>query len=625
MCLSAALFFLSFATFLEFKRFCYLSLLYNFNKQTIMSSHFKYLVILLFFTYNIGSSQRNPNCNVVGVQQLDSRFNFSIEKYWSGLADAESYYFYVKNNTADEYLLVIEVDLTLNCYDSGPYKLGYIGTVYLKPYGEFTPKDDNVHNYMITSDREKQKSCLVKIGNTATLYRSHTWQIKSIVNLTQKKANEAKAKSEQEALRLQKIENQKKEQLKAKEQADNKRKIDTENKNKASSSAGSNKQTGNTSSTSAGKTTAGNSSEKSKASVGSGTNSKSTANLQAEAAENKQQIENEVALKREQEKQERLAEEARLREEEERKAQARQLEYDTWKVAAQKEQDQQDILNATATFSMFTLLGGIIYDGMGDVDPAFVYQSPIKKFQPKLFVNFDFGFSFSAEPILFQSSFSTMTNGNSTTVNSLKGDDGYYLNVNVESRVGAGNDFYSFYGLIAGKFGVVPTFNGSRFSFEYGGGADVGIKNVKLFGQYRGALMDEKSLSSSDVEENGSGDLDALSSEISYGLKFTFGGDKDDNYRRSHISIGAIKRQYDLSGTTYFYDDDSKSVKNANINPIEGYLFEWRKDHTFRLFARFYENFNYIGTVEGVKSVNSSLSGTSSFFEIGFLRALDFF
>ena len=137
--------------------------------------------------------------------------------------------------------------------------------------------------------------------------------------------------------------------------------------------------------------------------------------------------------------------------------------------------------------------------------------------------------------------------------------------------------------------------------------------------------MDEKSLSSSDVEENGSGDLDALSSEISYGLKFTFGGDKDDNYRRSHISIGAIKRQYDLSGTTYFYDDDSKSVKNANINPIEGYLFEWRKDHTFRLFARFYENFNYIGTVEGVKSVNSSLSGTSSFFEIGFLRALDFF
>ncbi|MBC7493534.1 MAG: cell envelope integrity protein TolA [Flavobacterium sp.] len=507
-----------------------------------MSSNFKYLVIVLFFIYYSGSSQRNPNCNVVGVQQLDSRFNFSIEKYWSDIADAESYYYYVKNNTADEYLLEIEVDLTLNCYDVQPYKLGYIRTVYLKPYGEFTPKDDNVHNYMITSDSKKQKDCLIKIYNTSTLYRSHTWQIKSVVNLTQKKASDEKAKKDQEALRVQKSENQKKEQLKLKEQAEIKRKADADSKNNASNASQKSKQNNQT-------TSASNNAEKSGTSTGGATKSKSTTDAQGEATENKQQIENEVARKREQEKQEKLEEEARLREEEERKAQARQQEYDSWKAEAQQERDQQDILNATATFSMFTLLGGIIYEGMGDVNPSFVYQSPIKKFQPKLFVNFDFGFSFSSEPILFQSSFSTMTNGNSTTVNSLKGDEGYYLNINAESRIGAGNDFYSIYGLIGGKFGVIPTFNGSRYSFEYGGGADVGIKNIKLFGQYRATLMDEKSISSSDVEENGSGNLDALSSEISYGLKFTFGGTSANKYRRSHISIGAIKKQYDISGT----------------------------------------------------------------------------
>ncbi|WDF58169.1 hypothetical protein PQ462_15745 [Flavobacterium sp. KACC 22758] len=158
------------------------------------------LFFLAFFV--LGYTQRNPLRKIVGTHQLDARFTFSIEKYWSGVADEESYYIFVTNNTADEYMLEIEFDLTLNCYDVKPRRLGVNGKVYLPPFGEQKYEG----NYMITSDKEKQKSCLIAEGNTYTLYRGHTWQILSKVNLTQAKASELKKKQEDEKNRLARIE-----------------------------------------------------------------------------------------------------------------------------------------------------------------------------------------------------------------------------------------------------------------------------------------------------------------------------------------------------------------------------------------------------------------------------------
>lgn len=159
----------------------------NLHKIIIMKVKIMLFIIICF--YSNSYSQRNSLRKQVGVQQLDSRFTFSIEKYWSGIADEESYYIYVTNNTADEYMLEIEFDLTLNCYDVKPRKLGVNGKVYLKPYAEQKYEG----HYMITSDREKQKSCLIAEGDTYTLYRSHTWQILSKINLTQQKADKKEA------------------------------------------------------------------------------------------------------------------------------------------------------------------------------------------------------------------------------------------------------------------------------------------------------------------------------------------------------------------------------------------------------------------------------------------------
>ena len=132
-------------------------------------------------------------------------------------------------------------------------------------------------------------------------------------------------------------------------------------------------------------------------------------------------------------------------------------------------------------------------------------------------------------------------------------------------------------------------------------------------------------MTSSDVEEGGSGELDANYTEIWYGLKFTFGGNKDDKYRRTHLSLGMISRQYTIDGTQKFYDGDTNSIQTMDIKPIQGYSFEWKQDNTFRLFIRYYDNYNYIGNGDVTSNISSSLSQNGSLFEIGFVRAIDFF
>ncbi len=580
-----------------------------------MKLKLKLTLILVFALLINGFSQRNPNNNLVGVQQLDSRFNFSIEKRWSDISDAEEYFFYVKNNTADEYKLVIEVDLTLNCYDVTPYKLGYNKAVYLKPNGEFTPKDDYVHIYMITSDREKQKNCLIKEGNTSTLYKSHTWQILSIENLTLKKANEAKEKLQKEALANQKKiddENKLKEaaaEKKAKEVAD-KKKLDDENKLKASTAAkdiqkGSEKVVDNTQQ--------------------SNDNNKTSTQEESKRIK-EQEIEDAKAAKRQAEK-ERIAEAERKRIEEQAANQKRQKEYDAWKTAAQEERNKVDAAAMATSLGLFTLVGGFIYEGMGNVNPDFVYKEPVNKFTPKMFICNNFGFSFSGDPVLFKSDRTTLVGGKPISEKELTGETAYYLNINAESRIGAGNNFYNFYGIIGAKFGLVPTFNGTQFSIFGGGGIDAGIKNVKLFGQYKNNFSDTKGLTSSDVEEYGEANYDISSNEFNYGLKFTFGGKAEDNYRRSHISLGLINKSFsfDGSGLQYYYNPDTNSAQNNENLLIKGYSFEWKKDHTFSFYIRYYEEYNYIGETSRTTAIGSSLSIPASMFEIGFVRSLDFF
>lgn len=589
-----------------------------------MKTKISLLVILFYFAIINCFSQRNPDNNLVGVQQLDPRFTFSIEKRWSDIADREFYYFYVINNTSDIYKLVIEVDLNLNCHEAKPYKLGWTREVYLKPNGEFTPKDDYDHSYFVSDDNEKK--CLVTDGNTPTLYRGHTWQILSVINVTQEKANAEKIKKEAETVRLKKIEdekNAKEEKLKKDAETARLKKIEDEKKasderlkkeilnKKAKEDLEKNKKSNDPS-----PNKSGNSNDKK-------SNKDETSNkdeAKQKALEDAQEQKRIVAEAK-------AAEEQRKRQEEDEANQKRQSEYDAWKSTAQKEKDQQDIQNATETIAIFTLLGGFIYNGMDNVNPDYVYVAPKNKYTPLFFITNNFGFSFSLDPLLFPSKTNTLVGGKNKYSELLTTETGYYLNLNAESKIGAGNDYYSFYGLLFGKIGVVPTLSGMQYCLGGGGGIDFGFKNFKLFGQYRNNFVDSKSLTRSDVEESGEADYDMPSTEMNYGIKFTFGGNPQDKFRRGHIFLGILEKSFEFekSGNQSYFDTETKTIKHEGKPSIKGYSFEWRQDNTFSLYFRFYDDYTYIGNTNKITNVSSTLESSSSYFEIGFVRSLDFF
>jgi hypothetical protein len=571
----------------------------------------KYILLILISlsVINVYGQRRKINLN-----QADARFTIWAEAHYNSVND-EYMYYYIQNNTNEKYLLEVEVTLNSSCHPEKTFKLGVNRVVFLNPNELFTPSSDYSH---ISTGKSNAKDCRLKIDkDTYTFINSISYRYTSIKNVTEEENLKAEEKQKKEALALEQKKQKEADALEKKEK-EKKEAADLKFKKEAEAEELKKKKEEELENTKIAK-------EKEETSAKA---DKDSEDVKQEEIKKEQKIEEEKLQAEEdarvkKEEKEKAAE--KLRQEEERQAQERQQEYDTWRKNAQADRDQQDLINTGATFTLFTLLGGFIYDGMGEVDPASVYVAPAKKFVPKFFFNSDFGFSFSADPILFQSSFSTMSGGSSSTNNSLIPQDGYYLNINADVKIGAGNDFYSFYGLIGGKIGLVPTFTGSRYEMGYGGGADIGIKNIKVFGQYRSSFVDEKSIISSDVEENGTGELSALSSEIYYGLKVSFGGNPTDDFKRSHIYLGLMSKQYIIEDKTRFYDPDLNKIKSGDINPINGYMFEWKKDHTFKLSLKYYENYNYIGTVDGATNISSTLNSSGSYFEIGFLRALDFF
>lgn len=344
----------------------------------------------------------------------------------------------------------------------------------------------------------------------------------------------------------------------------------------------------------------------------------------------KQNDESESQVRIEQERTKAAEDKARANEEEQKKARERQQEYDNWKNNAQRERDNADVASVAASVTVLTLLGGFIYDGMGNVDPDFTYESPLPedKFKPIFYMNNDFGYSTIVTPILFQSNKTTFQNGQSINKKEYIDGTGFYLNLGGESKIGINTDYYQAYGLVGIKFGFIPTFSGILFNMYGGGGAALGIKNIKLYGDYRSYFFDSKSVSSSDVEEDGSGDYGMSSNELSYGLKFTFGGNASDNYVRQHILAGAITKSFNFTRDTFdgFYDPSSKSIKTIGSPTVKGFSIEWRKDHFFSLYFKYFEEFIYVGDVNRFSNFPTKLdSPTGSYIEIGFLRTLDLY
>ncbi|MDP5200242.1 hypothetical protein [Flavobacterium sp. DG2-3] len=150
--------------------------------------------------------------------------NFTLTAVRSGLGSGyESYLFYVQNNTAREYEIVVQIDLELACEGTKSFKLGVNSIVHLRANEKFTPSKDYVHNYF------GNKDCAIAEGKSYTLFKSLRYFISSVVDISRENEDAAARKNAQQQ---QKMEAERKNQQIRKEQQDQQRSAQQERQEK---------------------------------------------------------------------------------------------------------------------------------------------------------------------------------------------------------------------------------------------------------------------------------------------------------------------------------------------------------------------------------------------------------
>ena len=586
------------------------------HKQKIMKRYLLILFMLATFASLNASAQRKQ----VQISQVDPRFNVSVQRYWSSLGGSEEYFYYVKNNTNQEYRMVIEVTVDLACVGTKKYLLGVNKTVYLKPNGSFTPDDDWVH--IINSGADNHKSCRLKDGDSFTLLKNIQYRISDIVNLTQQKADAEKKKADEAAqktaadaaakkAREDALAKKVQEDALAKKAADDaaaaaRAKTDAAAKNSTPVAKATEVKTG----VAAGSTAA---------SVSSASGVSSISNTEAD----KKEREAERRQRDADAKAEAARQEAERKQAEEEAKETRQKSYDEWKANRKDEQSKLDAASMAASFSMFYLIGGFIYDGMGNVNPDYVFKPGNNL---RFHAGIELGLSGVAYPSLFASDKTTMIGGETSTKKELIPRDLYHINLNVKAKIGAEHPMYGFYGYLAPVAGISPVFDGYNFTpLNVGGHVFAGLKWVKGFVDY-GIGNRFFSSTSNDAEESGAGETDIKYERLTYGLKFTTNADA--NFCRSHILLGMIDEKISVTGAQAFVDPTlGYLVKEGKSESIKGYTFQWKKDHNFNFYVNAYPNYLYAGDNEAISAGLSSDFATKKsglFLEIGFLRSIDF-
>jgi len=578
-------------------------------------------IFIVTIIFGVSSIHVHGQRKSLTISQFDPRFTISAERYWSGLGGSEEYYFYVQNNTSDEYWLEIDITLNLACVGNKSFRLGVNKVAVLKPNDRFTPKSDWVHIY--TSGADNFKNCRLADGKSFTLLQGVSYQVVSIKNITKQKAEDQKIQdqklaadrkaAEEKRVREEKLAAEKKA---AEEKAVQEKRVATEKqvaeKKNAEKQKSSSENKGNNSV---------NSSKNNSSENGTATKSRSQAD-NAASAKQRARDEEVTRAKAVQE-----AEAARLKAEQEARNQ-RQREYDAWKQSANEQRIQSEATAAAGSIGFLTILGQWIYnDKMGNVNPDFVYNKPTKGNRLRLTPSVEWGYSGTSIPILFQSENTTMIGGNYVTNKTLINNPIFTFNLDVNLKIGVENDNFGGYVFLAPKFGFSPIFDGYQLSLgNYGTRLFVGIKNLKLYGEYMGGERNF-SKSDNDPEENGTGKIEMSYTKTEYGLRFTT--NPNASYKRNHISFGMIRERMKIGGTEGYIDPISGNLITKGKSPwVDGFAFQWKKDHTFNFYFHYYPEYLVAGNVSyNSPSPSSDLrsSPTGSLIEFGFIRSFDVF
>ena len=315
--------------------------------------------------------------------------------------------------------------------------------------------------------------------------------------------------------------------------------------------------------------------------------------------------------------------------------QARQNEYDNWKVNATNQRAKMDAVATAGSLSLMYLLGGFVYKNMGRIpDPNMVYEPIAQKAKPRYFMNTQLGYSYSSVPFLYESKISTMSGGQTVVKYSYQGFEGSFLNLGGSTNIGFTSDYYSFYGSFGIIGGITPNMQGSYVGTNYGGGVALGFKPIKVYSRYKKSGDANYYLKSDKVEEENGIHSKLNSEEIETGIQFTFGGKANSNFQRTHLYVGMLQKAMPLNNTLNgfeaFYNATKGVITRYGKMNMNGYSIEIRKDHGFDLFFRYYPEHYYYGDVNGFNSSNGTMPAKlekpfTSYLEIGFYRCLDLF
>lgn len=149
------------------------------------------LITLLFIIIGMNNFVIAQRINIP-LHHSDARFTLSAEKSFTTLGEYEEYFFYVQNNTNQEYKIVVAVTLEISCIGSKTFLLGFNKLVYLKPNGLFKPKDDYFHQSGFVTDRK----CWIKEGDHYTILKGISYTISSVINVSEQKKLEERKKIE---------------------------------------------------------------------------------------------------------------------------------------------------------------------------------------------------------------------------------------------------------------------------------------------------------------------------------------------------------------------------------------------------------------------------------------------
>ncbi|MBV6644480.1 MAG: hypothetical protein KI790_03470 [Cyclobacteriaceae bacterium] len=342
---------------------------------------------------------------------------------------------------------------------------------------------------------------------------------------------------------------------------------------------------------------------------------------QSSETESTSSYDSEQARREERQRQEQA--EAQRAEEQRQENYRRKQEYD--RRIAEQRQRNSEIASASAasSASALALLGTIIYQGMGSVDPENLY------FENQMYTGFDFGYSLTGMPMIFNTDKSTEDfNGGTQNIQETTNSYAFTVNFDLQWNVGFESEYAGGEGYAFGQAGFSPIFD--AFNLGYGAGfrGYAGVSFAKIYADFGwGSRLFDKN-NWIDPEDVGFGKLSYNYREMTLGARFTFNG----SYRntRHHLHLGFITERITSGDDTdeanyrvYFYDTQQISSPTGELSDylIKGYSLEWQKEHHFKLYLNVFPGYPIAGVSQYSQSSDfREREQGDLFIEFGFLR-----